>query len=505
MRIKSVGFTSRIVRFQNLNHIKSAVIITLITLSTTTELAFAVDSVVATPQLKSVESVEASAEPSTSNAKIDFSSDGKTNKSYLIPALEIVGFDFLLNQFNRQYSGVSDYDSNFSTIRHNLKSSWDVDGDPFKVNQLGHPYQGSMYHGFARSAGLNYWESLGYTLTGSVFWEIAGEKTPPSKNDMFATGIGGSFLGESLFRMSNLLLETGGGAPGFWHEVGAAAISPPTGFNRLAFQDRFDAVFSRNDAPYYSRLQIGIANTIKSDPGTSAELKRNDAQLDFTLGYGLPGQPGYSYTRPFDYFVFQGTASSANIFENVMTRGLLFGTDYQVGDNYRGLWGLYGSYDYISPQTFRVSSTALSLGTTGQLWLSESVALQGSVLGGFGYAAVGTINGNDEQDYHYGVAPQALVALRLILGNKASVDFTGREYFVSDIDSPGIGGHDNIIRSDLAFTYRVYEKHAFSLKYQWNQRDATFSDLGDRTQTTGTLGIFYTYLGHDGFGAIDWR
>ena len=36
------------------------------------------------------------------------------------------------------------------------------------VNQLGHPYQGSMYHGFARSAGFNYWESAGYTFAGSA-------------------------------------------------------------------------------------------------------------------------------------------------------------------------------------------------------------------------------------------------------------------------------------------------------------------------------------------------
>lgn len=508
MRIKNAGLRSPVV-----DCMKRAVSIAVIALCTTTDdIAFADDSVAITNPAARIELVEASSEPSPdsaelppNNTKIDLASDRQANKSYLIPAAEIVGFDFLLNQFNRHFSGSSDYDSNLSTIRHNLSSSWNVDKDPFKINQLGHPYQGSMYHGFARSAGLNYWESLGYTLAGSAFWEIAGEKVPPSKNDMISTGIGGTFLGESLFRMSNIVLEKGGSAPSFWHEVGAAAISPATGFNRYAFEDRFDAVFNRNDAAYYSRLQFGINNTIKSDPGTSADLKRNDAQLDFSMDYGLPGQPGYSYTRPFDYFVFQGAASSANVFENVMTRGLLFGTDYQAGKNYRGLWGLYGSYDYISPQTFRVSSTALSLGTTGQLWLSESVALQGTMLGGLGYAAVGTVNGKNEQDYHYGVAPQGLFALRLIFGNRASLDFTGREYFVSDVDNASRGGHDNIIRSDVAFTYRIYRKHAISLKYQWNQRDATYPDLGDRTQTTGTLGVFYTFLGHDGFGAIDWR
>ncbi len=362
-----------------------------------------------------------------------------------------------------------------------------------------------MYHGFARSTGLNYWESLGYDVAGSAFWEIAGEKVPPSKNDMVSTSIGGSFLGESLFRMASLVLERGGSTPSLWREFGAAAISPPTGFNRNAFGGRYNVVFPSNNPAYFSRLQLGLANTIKSDHSSAEDKKRNDAQVDFAMDYGLPGQPGYSYTRPFDYFVFQTTASSTNIFENLMTRGLLFGTDYQAGENYRGIWGLYGSYDYISPQTFRVSSTALSLGTTGQLWLSETTALQGTVLGGLGYAAVGTVGGKDERDYHYGVAPQGLLSLRLILGKQASIDLTGREYFVSDVGNANRGGHDNIIRSDLGFTYRVTGKHAVSIKYQWNQRDAKYPDLGDRTQTTGTLGIFYTYLGHDGFGAVDWR
>jgi hypothetical protein len=76
----------------------------------------------------------------------------EARKSYVIPALEIVGFDFLLNRFNRRYS--QDYDSSLSSIRRNLRGPWVVDDDPYQTNQLGHPYQGSMYHGFARSAGL---------------------------------------------------------------------------------------------------------------------------------------------------------------------------------------------------------------------------------------------------------------------------------------------------------------------------------------------------------------
>ena len=63
------------------------------------------------------------------------------NKSYAIPAAEILGFEFLLNQFDRHVLG-TDFASNASTIRRNLHSSWVVDRDPFEINQLGHPYAG---------------------------------------------------------------------------------------------------------------------------------------------------------------------------------------------------------------------------------------------------------------------------------------------------------------------------------------------------------------------------
>src|SRR5262245_23486436 len=425
-------------------------------------------------------------------------------KIYRIPALDIIGFDFLVNRFNHYVSDEPTADVTWSSIKDNLGGPWVTDNDPFKVNQLGHPYQGSMYHGFARSAGLNYWESLAYTFAGSAAWEIAGETTPPSKNDQIASGIGGTFLGEALFRMSSLVLENVTGAPRCWRELSAAVSSPATGFNRLAFGERYDSIFSSRGATYYSRFALALSATTQNISGPSTKTGNTEALADFAIDYGLPGKPDYTYKRPFDYFSFQATASSENVIENVMTRGLLIGTDYEAGKRYRGVWGLYGSYDYLSPQFFRVSSTALSVGTTGQLWLSNSVALQGTAMLGAGYAAVGTLSGVNTGDYHYGVAPQALLALRLIFGEQASLDVTGREYFVTDV-SGASGGHDNIARVDAAFTWRVHKQHAIAVKYLWNRRDATFPVIGDTSQTRATVGIYYTLLGHDRFGATEWR
>src|SRR5207244_10245786 len=123
----------------------------------------------------------------------------------------------------------------------------------------------------------------------------------------------------------------------------------------------------------------GFSGTAQNRSGTSTtKLSRSEALVDYSIDYGLPGKPGYTYSRPFDYFSFQATTSSANGFENVMTRGLLIGREYDAGANYRGVWGLYGGYDYIAPQFFRVSSTGLSFATTGQCWLSRVLARCGT-------------------------------------------------------------------------------------------------------------------------------
>ncbi len=252
------------------------------------------------------------------------SAPSSDTKSYAIPAAEIVGFEFLLNRIDRRIYGGSDYAVTTGTIKGNLQHSWVVDDDPYKINQLGHPYQGSIYYGLARSAG--------------ALWEYAGEPTLPSKNDQIASGVAGSFLGESLFRMANLLLEKGD-PPSSWRELSAAAISPGTGFNRFAFGERFAKALDSKNPAYYSRVQVGAGGTTRLREGESTDLKRTELLLDYSMDYGLPGKPGYHYDRPWDYFSFQVTASSASAVENLSTRGLLFGTSYEAGERYRGIWG----------------------------------------------------------------------------------------------------------------------------------------------------------------------
>ena len=196
-------------------------------------------------------------------------------KSYAIPAMEVPGFLVLLNLTDRlvdrnaMENGKRVYSSTPSTTwDHIRKQNWRFDKDPFNINQFGHPYEGATMYGLARSAGLSFWESLAYSDAGSFLWEMAGETTSPSINDAITTGQAGSMLGEVLFRMAGLVLEGDGSKPGVWRELGAAALSPPTGFNRL--------VFGRAAQAGLSEPQSGdlLASAARREPAGAPERQR---------------------------------------------------------------------------------------------------------------------------------------------------------------------------------------------------------------------------------------
>jgi Domain of unknown function (DUF3943) len=448
-------------------------------------------------------------------------------RSFLVPAYEIPAFQLLLNRFDHYAEDEGTYPWPWTNLRENLHRQWVIDNDKFSTNQFLHPYQGSVYQGFARSAGLDFWQASAYTFAGSLAWEYSGENTAPSYNDQVATGIGGNFLGEPLFRMASLLLESGeNGSPSWWQELAATLISPSTGFNRLVYGSRFSPVFRSYEPAVFTRIDVGAnlrtrytsninVNADASAPPIGQTLKKGSGTAAFSIGYGLPGKPDYSYDRPFDYFAFEVGVDTANSFESLFSRGLLYGTTYDVGPNYRGIWGLYGLYDYSAPNIFRVSNTAGALGTTAQWWISRSVALQGTALAGVGYAGGGVIhgagvtapspNGEGLRNYHYGLAPESVLSARLIFGDRAALDATARGYYISRIAASESTGSETIDRFDVLLTVRVFDLHGLTIRYSESTRDGRYVHLPDSHQSVSTISLGYTLLGHQRLGAVDWR
>jgi hypothetical protein len=357
-----------------------------------------------------------------------------------------------------------------------------------------------MYHGIARSNGLGYWPSVAYTFAGSAMWEVAGETTPPSRNDQIASGIAGSFLGEPLFRIARLLLDRADQGPGFWRALGSVLASPPTGLNHLLVGNPAGSVAP--DAVPFSdiRVQFGATAIPSARPLTPSSLERAQAEFAFSMDYGYPGNASYRHERPFDYFRIESSVSADGL-EHLSTRGLVTGADYDTG-RVGGIWGLYGVYDYFAPGDVRFSSTAFSFGTTLQASITESLVVQTSGLAGGGYVAEHSLRQTDGRDDHYGVAPQALLHLRLIAGRRAALDVTAREYFVTAVGGFDTGQRDLIFVGDAWLAVRVFRRHALGLTYQLAGRSADYLDLPNHRGARTTVGVYYTFLGSGGFGAV---
>jgi hypothetical protein len=352
--------------------------------------------------------------------------------------------------------------------------------------------------------GLSYWQASALTFAGSLWWEIAGEKTPPSYNDQIASGISGSFLGEPLFRMAHLVRDHSTLSPA-WRPWAAGAISPPVAINHRLFGDGYGGVFDDHDPEVYARLRAGGTHVTVGEFNGGTRGHDNAAVIDFSMDYGLPGRAGYTYRRPFDQFQFQATVSSANGLELLSSTGLLLGEGWSAGDAVRGVWGVYGTYEYLSPQVFHLSTTALSVGATTQWQPSKELAVQGRLLLGYGYAAASsTTRDVNSIEYHYGVAPRASMALRLIDDRRVSVDIGARTIAMGSTASRA-AGRDTISRLESAVTWRLFGHHAIGIDYVWSHRSASFASAPERIQTLGTVGVFYTLLGQDDFGAVEWH
>ena len=218
------------------------------------------------------------------------------------------------------------------------------------------------------------------------------------------------------------------------------------------------------------------------------------------MEYGHPGTPATG-TRIRSTTSESRAASRPRDSNRCRHAGLIAGVDYG-GERLAGIWGLYGTYDYLAPDDFRFSSTAFTVGTTMQAAISESLLVQSSGLVGVGYAAAHALDQTDWHKYHYGVAPQALANMRVIAGRRAALDVTAREYFVGTLGGFSTGQRDLFFVGDASLAIRVYRRHALAFTYQLARRSSVPLGLPDQTANRSRVGVTYTFLGSGGFGGV---
>lgn len=245
-------------------------------------------------------------------AQAGASADTSGGKSNVLPVVEIASFLTLLSAYDRvayaneMQDGKRVYSATIASTWYHLRTQrWVHDQDPFNVNQFEHPYQGAMMYGLARSSGHTFWASLADANIGSFIWKMAGETDPPSINDMITTGQAGSLLGEALYRVADLVLKDkpAGGKSPRWHDYVADAISPPRAVNRRVFGEHFRAELPDSTPATSWQVRLGASlDAVAHNTAVPGTLLNRGATAELWLSYGLPGKPGYAYTRPLDYF-----------------------------------------------------------------------------------------------------------------------------------------------------------------------------------------------------------
>jgi hypothetical protein len=90
----------------------------------------------------------------------------------------------------------------------------------------------------------------------------------------------------------------------------------------------------------------------------------------------------------------------------------------------------------------------------------------------------------------------------VIAGRRAAIDVTAREYYISTRGGFATSQRDRIFVGDASLAVRLYRRHALGLSYGLTSRDSNFLDRPDQRHRRSRVGVFYTFLGSGGFGAV---
>ncbi len=432
-----------------------------------------------------------------------------------IPISEIAGLNLLVGAFNTYWQHEPWAKISFKSVRNNFVNGFKYDEDKFTVNQILHPFHGSLYFNIARSNGYNFWQSIPFAAFGSLMWEfimendatINGQREHPAKNDFISTTLGGIMLGEMGSRTSTFLFHESPlckwwGVPG---NILANILNIPR-FYKKAIRGDFDD-------PHY-----GVYDSAKSDPSL-----RIFAGINFNKGLDQDNQLRYFFQfyytygnlrhfspndnfEPFDYFRlrFGFTLFGPNrdnylyAYANLWARKKYFSYQKVYNDNTKKegdsivirqnfiIAGLFQDYDYIyNKPDFEIGAQSAG---PGIIWQNDKINLFISahsnliILGAIGTRD--TLVRVNDKDYIFGTGIKCLFDSHWFPADFLRVYFEFRYFSVNTIfdderDEKNIRGNIKIFMYDprlLILPFKgKFENFGFGISYPFYQK---FETLG---------------------------
>lgn len=382
---------------------------------------------------------------------------------YLVPAGTVTLANFLnwgaSRLIDTKHSHVG-----FDTIGRNFRTGFHFDVDPFSVNFLAHPFQGSVYFSAARAYGLTFWESLPYTLLGSLEWEFFGEDTRPSVNDLITTTLSGIALGEILYRLSNLALDDSAhGLERGLRETVAGVLSPSHAFYRLTS----GLMWSQGPPP--RRLPLALEahagpQFYRQNDTSAGEAIGPNLGLELELRYGRPADLG-AYVGPYQLFtmlagarLFNGTYGAT-----IFTNGILSGWRWSFGQAEPGvcptctstLLGFVQTFEYQNLPRFDYGAITLGLTNDWVFPLGHGMELLTGVrVAGVPLGAVSSLPGRAPRDYTFGAGWNTGIEAHLDLQRWGTLSLYNGQTFLSMVH--GAQGDDFFGWLRIGYTLPVF-------------------------------------------------
>ena len=385
----------------------------------------------------------------------------------------------------------------------NLENPWQWDNDHFIANQFGHPYHGNLYFNSARTNGYGFWASVPWAYAGSAMWELFGEQFAPSANDLLNTGTGGITLGESLYRLSSLVLDNRAtGSERTWREIFATLLNPVRGFNRLL--DGEVSHVGPNPPDWRPSRDQGLLDVgyrrIAVNNSFSGSQAVDQAVAHFHLGYGDLATDVRS--KPFSHFEFNAELSDkASQGERgrlslLTARGTLGGIELHHGSTARHTLGALLTYEYYNNPAFEYGGQSVYGGLISEFHKADDkgdkkvratteVLLQGIVIGAtlseHYYAGEG-------RNYDYGMGLGMRLAATFVKPQRAAVRLGWGGRWLHTLQ----GAQSAHYQGGGFFEARFFLTSKFGLgaSYYNYHRKTDYTGFASVTQTSPMLNVF---------------
>ncbi len=297
-------------------------------------------------------------------------------KNFLLGATEIVAVNLFVMGYNRYISGQDFTKVSWYSFWENIRNGFEWDPNKFTTNQFAHPYHGNLYYNAGRSNGYDFWESVPFAFAGSFLWEYFGETHNPAYNDWIATSVGGTTMGEALWRFSDLVLDnTATGSSRGWRELGGIFLNPIRGFTRLVTGRAFEQFPNPEDRipdNFNMEYMVGV-RTVGEERVWETDTTRVFLNFDFDYGDAFDEE----IDKPFDHFAaeLQINFDDASGIGQLQIEGFLAGADLRRTRTTTSRIAAYQHYDFINNNAIEFAGQATGASFLTRLTPSEGLQL----------------------------------------------------------------------------------------------------------------------------------